>query len=559
MVNRREGSMKEKRASEQIKNILNSSPAIIFLWKAEYNWPVDFVSDNISQFGYSPDEFLDGYLEYADIIHPDDKEMVEKNLNLYMHENKYKGFSQQYRILTKVGDIHWVDERTLVRRNKEGKATHYQGIIFDITENKKVEELLQINKKRLTTLLELNQMSNQSVRQIMNFALEEGIKLTKSDIGHLGFLNQSETAFTIHASSEHSMKNHNVEEEQHLYPVEEASPWGEVIERKESIITNEYKSSSPKKCYQEGDVEVIRYLSVPILEGNKVVAIAGVGNKKSDYNETDLKQLQLLMEGMWKIIQRKQIEHSLEMFSEEFGKAENGLKSINGIKKEFLRLKDSSYASNNNEDIINQDTLASLNQQQDKAVEATIRESEKMKSIVDFLLYMSREHAGQNQYNMSNIDILELMDKSLLDVSLRIDEKNIKIIRNIPKVVSNITGDYDKIKDTFTRIIGSSIKFLETCGTMKISVYEDTDHVHFELEDNGTGIPESVTSNLFMRFYNIEDAIENSAFNKIYEELKADFYISRSIIEAHDGTINIESEENKGTKVHLKLPKRNNI
>ncbi|RNI13759.1 PAS domain S-box protein [Methanohalophilus sp. RSK] len=242
--------MKEKRASEQIKNILNSSPAIIFLWKAEYNWPVDFVSDNISQFGYSPDEFLDGYLEYADIIHPDDKEMVEKNLNLYMHENKYKGFSQQYRILTKVGDIHWVDERTLVRRNKEGKTTHYQGIIFDITENKKVEELLQINKKRLTTLLELNQMSNQSVRQIMNFALEEGIKLTKSDIGHLGFLNQSETAFTIHASSEHSMKNHNVEEEQHLYPVEEASPWGEVIKRKESIITNEYMSNSPKKCYQ---------------------------------------------------------------------------------------------------------------------------------------------------------------------------------------------------------------------------------------------------------------------------------------------------------------------
>lgn len=71
--------MKDPSIGEEIEIILNSSPAIIFLWKAREDWPVDFVTDNIIQFGYSKNEFLSGKLNYADIVHPDDVDRVKKS------------------------------------------------------------------------------------------------------------------------------------------------------------------------------------------------------------------------------------------------------------------------------------------------------------------------------------------------------------------------------------------------------------------------------------------------------------------------------------------------
>jgi PAS domain-containing protein len=57
---------------------------------------------------------------------------------------------------------------------------------------------------------------------------------------------------------------------------------------------------------------VIRHLNVPIIDDHKIVMVAGVGNKPSDYDQSDVRQLTLLMEGMWRIVRRKQTADELE-------------------------------------------------------------------------------------------------------------------------------------------------------------------------------------------------------------------------------------------------------
>ena len=57
-----------------MEQIINSSPIIVFLWKAEKGWPVEYVTDNIQQFGYMPSDFTSGRIPYANMIHPDDLE-----------------------------------------------------------------------------------------------------------------------------------------------------------------------------------------------------------------------------------------------------------------------------------------------------------------------------------------------------------------------------------------------------------------------------------------------------------------------------------------------------
>ena len=130
----------EKR--KELEAIIYRSPAIVFLWRAAEGWPVEFVSDNIEQFGYTPEDFISGRIPFAKIVHPEDLGRVGAEVLRYSQEGQTE-FTQEYRIITKSGDVRWLDDRTLVRRDTNGIITHYQGVVIDISERKRVEEALR--------------------------------------------------------------------------------------------------------------------------------------------------------------------------------------------------------------------------------------------------------------------------------------------------------------------------------------------------------------------------------------------------------------------------------
>jgi PAS domain-containing protein len=57
---------------QQANRVVANNPAMLFRWRAEQGWPAVFVSDNVSQLGYSSAELLDGSIRFAELIHPDD-------------------------------------------------------------------------------------------------------------------------------------------------------------------------------------------------------------------------------------------------------------------------------------------------------------------------------------------------------------------------------------------------------------------------------------------------------------------------------------------------------
>ena len=130
---------------EELDRIINRSPAIVLLWRNSEDWPVEYVSENVIQFGYTPEDFYSNNLVFADIIHPDDIERVVAEVNKYSQE-KHNSFVQEYRIIAKDGGVHWVDDRTWIRRDSEGNITHFQGIVIDITERRKIEERLRFTQ-----------------------------------------------------------------------------------------------------------------------------------------------------------------------------------------------------------------------------------------------------------------------------------------------------------------------------------------------------------------------------------------------------------------------------
>ena len=140
---------------EEIYNIINQSPAIVFIWKNDMGWPVEYVSENVeSVFGYTPEEFLSGAVSYADVIHPDDMERILRDLAVYAEKQQEKRIDQEYRIIAKDGNVVWLDHRTLILRDDRGKIVRYQGIVLDITERKRMQEKLEEKERKISAILQ---------------------------------------------------------------------------------------------------------------------------------------------------------------------------------------------------------------------------------------------------------------------------------------------------------------------------------------------------------------------------------------------------------------------
>jgi PAS domain S-box-containing protein len=177
---------------------------------------------------------------------------------------------------------------------------------------KNSQEALRLNESRLQALWQLGQMTSASLREIADFSLEAGVRLTKSQIGFVGFLEENETILKIQAWSKQVMEQCAVHQKPLVYPLEKAGLWGEAVRQRQPVIINDYSAAHPwKKGVPEGHVALTRLLIIPVFDTGKVVVVAAVGNKEENYDDSDVRQLTLLMTGMWWLLERQKSEAAL--------------------------------------------------------------------------------------------------------------------------------------------------------------------------------------------------------------------------------------------------------
>jgi len=158
-----------------LKTIINKSPAVAFLWKNRGNWPAEFVSENVSQFGYTAEDFTSEKLLYGNIIHKEDIKAVIENLALSIREGN-DSFEMEYRIFTGDGNIRWVEERTFIQRDSKGDVTHFQGIIVDVTERKEAQKMLEIQRE-----LGVSLSTTSNLHAMLNMVLDACLRIEEID------------------------------------------------------------------------------------------------------------------------------------------------------------------------------------------------------------------------------------------------------------------------------------------------------------------------------------------------------------------------------------------
>ncbi len=138
---------------KDFQSLVNLSPVIILVWRAEPGWPVEFISRNIDQFGYCAEDFISGRVHWQDFCHPDDDARLRKEVAAYLRDGVDE-FTLEYRMFTKDGQARWVEDRSVAVRDADGKIVRFRGIVLDVTQRKLAEEAYRSAMRQLGTVRE---------------------------------------------------------------------------------------------------------------------------------------------------------------------------------------------------------------------------------------------------------------------------------------------------------------------------------------------------------------------------------------------------------------------
>lgn len=165
----------------------------------------------------------------------------------------------------------------------------------------------------IKALTRLYGLSQHSIHDFLDYALEEALLLTSSAVGYIYFYNENSRLFTLYSWSNNVMESCTLVEKRATYELEHTGIWGEAVRGRGPILVNDYSAHNPlKKGYPEGHVPLQNFLSVPIFQDKLIVAVVGVGNKEGRYAPEDIQSLDLFAQGIWAIVARKQAEDELK-------------------------------------------------------------------------------------------------------------------------------------------------------------------------------------------------------------------------------------------------------
>jgi PAS domain S-box-containing protein len=255
---------------------------------------------------------------WIDLTHPDDlAEAYEQFEALCAGEMDLVARDKRY--VCKDGSIVHVQLSTRALRHPDGRIDRLVSIVQDITKRKVAEAALRLDEARLEALLALNQMGDASVEEIINFIVSSVISLTKSKIGYLAFVNKADGTLIKHGWTRGVLQECTLKKAATGYPIEKAGLWAEAVRHRKPIIINDYAFPAlVKKGLPGGHTPIKRFLGVPLLEQDKVVAVIGVGNKAEKYNDADIRQLSLLGQGLVHLIESKRSERGLRESQQEY-------------------------------------------------------------------------------------------------------------------------------------------------------------------------------------------------------------------------------------------------
>ena len=223
------------------------------------------------------------------------------SLNIYADEEDAFG----------VGEIELL--KKIAKNLSFGIETLRERAIREYIEKAKAQQ-----QKRLKALWKIAKLVDADYQTLCDKVMTEVTSMTQSKYSFYGFLNEDESVMTIYSWSKDAMEDCQVQNKPIEFPVAKAGLWGDAVRERRTVIINDYINHPNRRELPDGHVPITRMMTVPVFRQNRIVALAGVANKSSEYTEEDAKQVNAFTTAIQTILDRKRAEERLKMSEEKY-------------------------------------------------------------------------------------------------------------------------------------------------------------------------------------------------------------------------------------------------
>jgi len=258
--------------------------------------------------GYSQEE-LNGRPVF-ELYHPDCLDEVKMTFKTFVETGSIR--DKELELRRKDGSKLHVSLNVSAVRNEDGEILFSRSTLRDITERRR-NSAINASRLHLMQFAVLHPLDD-----LLEETLNEAEKLSNSLIGFYHFVEDDQKTLTLQNWSARTKKEFcKAAGKGEHYAIAEAGVWVDCVYQRKPVIHNDYASLPHRKGLPEGHAGVLRELVVPVLRGEKIKAILGVGNKPVDYTEKDVEAVSLLADAAWEIAERKKDDEALHKLNEE--------------------------------------------------------------------------------------------------------------------------------------------------------------------------------------------------------------------------------------------------
>lgn len=169
--------------------------------------------------------------------------------------------------------------------------------------------------------------------------------------------------------------------------------------------------------------------------------------------------------------------------------------------------------------------------------------------LINNLIDSTKLDSGHFELNMTNCNIVNIVEEITLSVAEYVNSKNISLVFDTDVEEKIVACDPDKIERIMLNLLSNSLKFTNEGGSIFVNIFDGEEFITISLEDTGIGIPEEKIDIIFDRFRQVD-----KSFTRSYEGSGIGLSLVKSLLEMQDGKISAESKYGVGTKFIIKFP-----